>query len=349
MDTTTREMSHTNRELVVSYIRYKLSQKSYSSAQLSLRRNDVSQPAPPLANTEAVKAVLRDSAEQLQRQYGRTFGELSSHLFITPAQSDATLFSLEDVVNQMFRDRVNWGRIVMLFVFGGELCVQCAQTESGHMVGAVADWMTEYLDCLQPCIQSLGGWDHFAELYGKEVAADHTQSQESCTGPEESCTGPEESCTGLEESCTGQRESCTGPEESCTGLEESCTGQRESCTGLEESCTGQRESCTGPEESCTGPEESCTGPEESCTGQRESCTGQRESCTGPEESCTGPEESCTGQRESCTGPEESCTGQRESCTGSQERYTRSTKKWLLGGLAVLTGIAVGILVVRKWM
>ncbi|XP_066558340.1 bcl-2-like protein 1 isoform X2 [Amia ocellicauda] len=177
-------MSYSNRELVVSYIRYKLSQKNYSCDQLSLeRRNDgtgVSEPETPRDEAhingsvngtsggsspmsdmpsqgiEAVKEALRDSANEFELRYGRAFSDLSSQLHITPGTAYQ---SFENVMNEVFRDGVNWGRIVGLFAFGGALCVECVEKEMSPLVGRIVDWMTVYLDNnIQPWIQRQGGW-----------------------------------------------------------------------------------------------------------------------------------------------------------------------------------------------
>lgn len=62
-------------------------------------------------------------------------------------------------MDEVFRDGVNWGRIVGLFAFGGALCVECVDKEMTSLVGRIIDWMTVYLDNhIQPWIQSQGGW-----------------------------------------------------------------------------------------------------------------------------------------------------------------------------------------------
>ncbi|MBN3325172.1 B2CL1 protein, partial [Atractosteus spatula] len=195
-------MSYSNRDLVVYYINYKLSQKNYSWDQFSLEGRTggagaVGSGSPnaeervngaanggggpvsrqPPQGIEAVQEALRDSANEFELRYGRAFSDLSSQLHITPATAYQ---SFEHVMDEVFRDGVNWGRIVGLFAFGGALCVECVEKEMSNLVSRIAEWMTVYLDNnIQPWIQSQGGWDRFAEIFGKDAAAEYRRSQES--------------------------------------------------------------------------------------------------------------------------------------------------------------------------
>lgn len=105
---------------------------------------------------EAVKVALRDSANEFELRYARAFSDLSSQLHITP---DTVYQSFESVMDEVFRDGVNWGRIVGLFAFGGALCVECVEKEMSPLVARIVEWMTVYLDNhIQPWIQEQGGW-----------------------------------------------------------------------------------------------------------------------------------------------------------------------------------------------
>ncbi|XP_036387577.1 bcl-2-like protein 1 [Megalops cyprinoides] len=195
-------MSYSNRELVVFYISYKLSQRNYSCSHIGLTsasgaREEQAEgeeaagaghvngsvnggslePPPSPRGIEAVKEALRDSANEFELRYRRAFSDLSSQLHITPATAYQ---SFESVMNEVFRDGVNWGRVVGLFAFGGALCVECVEKEMSPLVARIADWMTVYLDNhIQPWIQLQGGWDRFAEIFGKDAAAESRRSQEN--------------------------------------------------------------------------------------------------------------------------------------------------------------------------
>ncbi|XP_048878132.1 bcl-2-like protein 1 [Brienomyrus brachyistius] len=197
-------MSYSNRELVEYFVSYKLAQKNYPIAHILQdeaneqteqsgggegeaggavahangsvsSRHSAGQGAPP-QGLEAVKEALRLSANEFEFRYQRAFSDLSSQLHITPATAYQ---SFESVMNEVFRDGVNWGRVVGLFAFGGALCVECVEKEMSPLVGHIVDWMTVYLDNhIQPWIQTQGGWDRFAEIFGNDAAAESRRSQE---------------------------------------------------------------------------------------------------------------------------------------------------------------------------
>ncbi|XP_039653543.1 bcl-2-like protein 1 isoform X2 [Perca fluviatilis] len=175
-------MSYSNRELVEFFIGYKLSQRNYSTSLLRPEdaggrtegdkansagsngllvnsRNGGGQPGmslPPRGDIEAVKAALRDSANEFELLFTQAFSNLSSQLDITP---DTAYHSFKSVMDEVFKDGINWGRVVGLFAFGGVLCVECVEKDMTELVSRIADWMTMYLDeHISPWIQSQGGW-----------------------------------------------------------------------------------------------------------------------------------------------------------------------------------------------
>ncbi|XP_042359369.1 bcl-2-like protein 1 [Plectropomus leopardus] len=195
-------MSYSNRELVEFFISYKLSQRNHpasllrpedaggrtegdkansaaSNGLLVNSRNGGGQPGTstsPHGDIEAVKAALRDSADEFELRFMQAFSDLSSQIDITP---DTAYHSFKSVMDEVFKDGVNWGRVVGLFSFGGVLCVECVERDMSELVSRIADWMTMYLDeHIDPWIQSQGGWDCFAEIFGEGSAAEARRSQE---------------------------------------------------------------------------------------------------------------------------------------------------------------------------
>lgn len=185
-------MSSSNRELVIDFVSYKLSQKGYSWSQLEeedenrtdfaaeeaemdgvLNRSPSWHPPPShvvngaavhrsglevheIIQTADVRQALREAGDEFELRYRRAFSDLTSQLHITPGTAYQ---SFEQVVNELFRDGVNWGRIVAFFSFGGALCVESVDKEMRVLVGRIVSWMTTYLtDHLDPWIQENGGW-----------------------------------------------------------------------------------------------------------------------------------------------------------------------------------------------
>nr|2W3L_A Chain A, Apoptosis Regulator Bcl-2 [Homo sapiens]2W3L_B Chain B, Apoptosis Regulator Bcl-2 [Homo sapiens] len=142
-----------NREIVMKYIHYKLSQRGYEW--------DAG------ADSEVVHKTLREAGDDFSRRYRRDFAEMSSGLHLTPFTARGRFAT---VVEELFRDGVNWGRIVAFFEFGGVMCVESVNREMSPLVDNIALWMTEYLNRhLHTWIQDNGGWDAFVELYGPSM------------------------------------------------------------------------------------------------------------------------------------------------------------------------------------
>ncbi|XP_021561642.1 apoptosis regulator Bcl-2 [Carlito syrichta] len=115
-----------NREIVRKYIHYKLAQRGYE-----WEAGDAGAAAPGVAPARDVSSS----------QPGHTRGRFAT------------------VVEELFRDGVNWGRIVAFFEFGGVMCVESVNREMSPLVDNIALWMTEYLNRhLHTWIQDNGGW-----------------------------------------------------------------------------------------------------------------------------------------------------------------------------------------------
>lgn len=164
-------MSYSNRELVDFYISYKLSQRKYSKSLLRSEAAGETTEKPKSAATNgllvtskdecrgdivAVKSALKDTADEFEHLYMQSFSHLSLQLNITP---DTVYHSFKSVLDELFKNGINWGRVVGLFAFGGVLCVQCVERNMSELVSRIADWMTVYLDeQISPWIESHGGW-----------------------------------------------------------------------------------------------------------------------------------------------------------------------------------------------
>ncbi|XP_062986348.1 apoptosis regulator Bcl-2 isoform X3 [Elgaria multicarinata webbii] len=187
-----------NREIVLRYIHYKLSQKGYdwvasgdrenlpvaaaaagtfpnlaglaslpselpgSAAVSSIPPVDEQHPVP-----QVVHSTLRQAGDEFSRRYQRDFAQMSGQLHLTPVTARSRFVA---VVEELFRDGVNWGRIVAFFEFGGMLSVESVSREMSPLVDSIAAWMTEYLNRhLHNWIQDNGGWDAFVELYSNNM------------------------------------------------------------------------------------------------------------------------------------------------------------------------------------
>lgn len=105
----------------------------------------------------AIHRVLREAGDELERLYQPDFSEMSRQLYLTSSTAQRRF---TEVIDELFRDGVNWGRIIAFFEFGGVVCVECAAKEDlTPQVEQVVDWMTEYLNGpLNIWIKENGGW-----------------------------------------------------------------------------------------------------------------------------------------------------------------------------------------------
>ncbi|KAM3865694.1 apoptosis regulator Bcl-2 [Diretmus argenteus] len=128
----------------------------------------LSRPAPHESDPHAaIHRVLREAGDELERLYQPDFTDMSHQLYLTSTTAQRRF---TEVIDELFRDGVNWGRIIAFFEFGGTVCAECAtKEEMTSQVDHIADWMTEYLNGpLGIWIQDNGGWDAFVELYDRQ-------------------------------------------------------------------------------------------------------------------------------------------------------------------------------------
>lgn len=104
----------------------------------------------------AIHRVLREAGDELERLYQPDFAEMSHQLYLTSTMAQRRF---TEVIDELFRDGVNWGRIIAFFEFGGTICVECVNKEMTSQVDHIAGWMTEYLNGpLHSWIDENGGW-----------------------------------------------------------------------------------------------------------------------------------------------------------------------------------------------
>uniref|UniRef100_A0A8C1C3R5 BCL2 apoptosis regulator n=1 Tax=Cyprinus carpio carpio TaxID=630221 RepID=A0A8C1C3R5_CYPCA len=137
-----------NRSIVEKYIHHKLWKKGYvwEEDRGGTRHDPCS----------ALHKVLREAGDELERLYQSDFAEMSKQLHLTSITAQQRFTA---VIDELFRDGVNWGRIIAFFEFGGTVCVECVNKEMTAHVDNIAGWMTEYLNGpLHAWIQENGGW-----------------------------------------------------------------------------------------------------------------------------------------------------------------------------------------------
>ncbi|KAM9307969.1 apoptosis regulator Bcl-2 [Gastrophryne carolinensis] len=111
--------------------------------------------------------TLRRAGDEFSSMYQQDFRHISGLLHLTPS---TVRLRFAAVVEELFHDGINWGRIVAFFEFGGVMCVESVNREMSPLVDSIVGWMTDYLNQhLQNWIQQQGGWETFIELYSSSV------------------------------------------------------------------------------------------------------------------------------------------------------------------------------------
>ncbi|KFQ45967.1 Apoptosis regulator Bcl-2 [Nestor notabilis] len=148
-----------NREIVLKYIHYKLSQRGYDWAAGEDRAPLPAGLSPPAA-AAAVAAAAGTSSDHT--------GLVSPHPE-PPGSAAASHVPLAEGLRPA-------PQVVHLTLrqaggeFGGVMCVESVNREMSPLVDSIAAWMTEYLNRhLHNWIQDNGGWDAFVELYGNSM------------------------------------------------------------------------------------------------------------------------------------------------------------------------------------
>uniref|UniRef100_A0A4W5P0G2 BCL2 apoptosis regulator a n=1 Tax=Hucho hucho TaxID=62062 RepID=A0A4W5P0G2_9TELE len=149
---------YNSRVIVEKYIHHKLLKKGFDwefNTENDSPNNGIGEIPQPDRHAR-LQRVLREAGDEIERMYQRDFAEMSGRLHFTPSTAQRMFTA---VIEELFSDGVNWGRIVAFFEFGGTMCVESVNREMTSQVDNIAHWMTEYLNGpLQNWIQENGDW-----------------------------------------------------------------------------------------------------------------------------------------------------------------------------------------------
>lgn len=108
---------------------------------------------PNPANT--VAETLRKLADKIEEQYPALLNHLCHKLNLSRTTAYATFV---EIASEVFADGINWGRIVVLYAFGGRLAVYCEHHNMKDLVDLVVSWVAKYVGGLSDWIDNEGGW-----------------------------------------------------------------------------------------------------------------------------------------------------------------------------------------------
>lgn len=136
-----------SRLIVADYINYRLERHGF-----------VWENHPPLeTRTSSVQETLRKLCIDFEERFRPQFSDMIDQLQLTP---NTVYQSFHQIIQEVFSEGdVNWGRVLVLFGFGGVMAVDCVDNNMPQFVDSIVDWVSTYLDNqLSQWISSHGGW-----------------------------------------------------------------------------------------------------------------------------------------------------------------------------------------------
>jgi len=114
-----------------------------------------------------VHEVIQEIADTLLEERELQFQEMLATLNLTADNIEQTY---DSIMYEMFKDKVNWGKIITFVGFTAHFCVHCARSNSlRQKVPNVLDWADGVMnDQLQSWIEAQGGVQAFVEHYDTE-------------------------------------------------------------------------------------------------------------------------------------------------------------------------------------
>lgn len=140
-----------------------------------LRKHDFSDIAEKYAVPEdeddGSQLMLQHMANDLAEERQRQFEDILNRLQL---DDDTIEETYRTIVTEIFRDHINWGRVLAFLIFSGSLAVYCAQHDMEGRVGDVISWTEdEVQQTVSLWVIQQGGWaafvDHFDGSWTVEI------------------------------------------------------------------------------------------------------------------------------------------------------------------------------------
>lgn len=100
-------------------------------------------------------ALLRRLTEEIEVRHELVLKNMCERLNVQASTAELT-FKL--IADEMFADGVNWGRIVVLYTFGGRIATHCRDHKINVAKEDIIRWVGEYVCSLKSWIVKAGGW-----------------------------------------------------------------------------------------------------------------------------------------------------------------------------------------------
>lgn len=116
---------------------------------------------PPPSRTAA---ILRRLSDELEDRHPAVLANMCGRLNILTGSAHTKFVQVAD---EVFRDGVNWGRIVAIFAFGAKLAQYCFRNRLEKEADDIADWVGNYISSLSGWIRSNGGWEALNQIFSE--------------------------------------------------------------------------------------------------------------------------------------------------------------------------------------
>ena len=143
--------------LAIDYVRFRLREECSTDPSFERQMDYLHADycLPPL-ETERKYRVLRALARTVERRYTSTFNDMCKRLRIEKSTAATTFHT---VVNELFQDGVNWGRIGAVYGFAGSLAVHLVKRGYRDLLAFIPRWVSSYVDSnLKDWIADHKGW-----------------------------------------------------------------------------------------------------------------------------------------------------------------------------------------------
>lgn len=117
---------------------------------------------PPPTRTAA---ILRRLSDELEDRHSMVLSNMCNRLNVVNGSAQVKFVQVAD---EVFRDGINWGRIVAIFAFGAKMAQYCVTTGLQQEVEEIIVWVGNYISGLSNWIHSNGGWEAFNQTFGEE-------------------------------------------------------------------------------------------------------------------------------------------------------------------------------------
>ena len=120
--------------------------------------------------------TMRRTVDEVCERHDILFKGMMNRLHITP---DSAKDTFREVIEELFSDnQINWGRIVVVYAFGGRLARYCVESHSGVDVDTIGQILGNYVsEHLGSWIHQNGGWVGINSIAPETCAKTHAFPQ----------------------------------------------------------------------------------------------------------------------------------------------------------------------------